>query len=301
MAALSGIEGALEGRRIDVGEGEVTVGRENVDVVVEDREVSRRHASIRRTDRGLELTDLGSTNGTFVNDRRIEEPTIVTDGDVIRIGGNKLRVEDDWQAAETIATPAVGPASKESDRDAVPDYVPAPEESEAGFRSTEPLPARRPAVAEPRDRRPWIVGGIAALVAMLLIVGYMLFFGGDDDFATQAENVCTSTAKRAKGITLTASRARLRRDIRRLQRARANAGTRLRRLEPPEDVAERVDTLLSRMKATDRSLSGFGRALSSDKRKAIARARSSLRRAARRERSAAKAADLPACGRLVLR
>lgn len=55
--------------------------------------ISRRHAEIRRDARGaLEIRDLGSTNGTYVNGQRIESPTALLSGDVIHVGDRELRL-----------------------------------------------------------------------------------------------------------------------------------------------------------------------------------------------------------------
>jgi hypothetical protein len=59
MAHLVITSGQLEGRRIEVTE-ELVVGRENVDVVIDDAELSRRHFAIRPVAGGLEVEDLGS-------------------------------------------------------------------------------------------------------------------------------------------------------------------------------------------------------------------------------------------------
>ncbi|MDF1562110.1 MAG: adenylate/guanylate cyclase domain-containing protein [Deltaproteobacteria bacterium] len=58
-------------------------------VVVADREVSKRHAVVERTPEGHFLRDLGSSNGTFVNGRRIESLKL-KDGDEVRLGTSKL-------------------------------------------------------------------------------------------------------------------------------------------------------------------------------------------------------------------
>jgi pSer/pThr/pTyr-binding forkhead associated (FHA) protein/predicted Ser/Thr protein kinase len=58
-----------------------------------DPELSRRHALVRRgPDRHLTIEDLGSANGTFVNDERVEAPRSLRVGDVIRIGRTVLEV-----------------------------------------------------------------------------------------------------------------------------------------------------------------------------------------------------------------
>lgn len=64
-----------------------TIGRgvEN-DIVIVSKRVSREHARIRREGQKLFLEDLGSTNGTFLNDQRILSPVILRDGDRLLIG-----------------------------------------------------------------------------------------------------------------------------------------------------------------------------------------------------------------------
>ncbi len=62
------------------------------DIVLEDPQVSRRHASVERGPRGALLRDLGSGNGTFVGGRRIEQH-LLSAGDIIHIGTQELRYE----------------------------------------------------------------------------------------------------------------------------------------------------------------------------------------------------------------
>jgi len=65
--------------------------------------VSRVHAEIRRDGKGLlQITDLGSTNGTFVNGQRIKTFTPITSGDVIHIGDQEIRLlEEQLEAVPT--------------------------------------------------------------------------------------------------------------------------------------------------------------------------------------------------------
>ena len=85
-------DGPLEGKRVEVTR-ELVLGREDVDVLIEDPEVSRRHAGVRPGEKGLMIDDLGSSNGTFVNGLRVRETAPLQDGDVIRIGRVALRIE----------------------------------------------------------------------------------------------------------------------------------------------------------------------------------------------------------------
>jgi hypothetical protein len=71
--------------------GPVTViGRgSEADIVVDDSGVSRRHLEIRVTPAGVIATDLGSTNGTFVEGHRIDAATLV-DGNTITLGRTRI-------------------------------------------------------------------------------------------------------------------------------------------------------------------------------------------------------------------
>ncbi len=70
-----------------LGEGAVVLGREAFnDIVVYDQEVSRRHAQISFQEGRYIIEDLGSTNGTFVNGRRVKTPVPLNNGDVIEMG-----------------------------------------------------------------------------------------------------------------------------------------------------------------------------------------------------------------------
>ena len=70
--------------------GRVTLGRVGCDVVVADGKVSKTHAILSPTAEGYVLTDLHSTNGTFLNGLPVVVPTRLTDGDRIRVGGTEL-------------------------------------------------------------------------------------------------------------------------------------------------------------------------------------------------------------------
>lgn len=65
----------------------VIIGREagETDLLLPERQVSRKHARIERTDAGFLLTDLESKNGTFLNGKELREPKLLQDGDEIQI------------------------------------------------------------------------------------------------------------------------------------------------------------------------------------------------------------------------
>ena len=87
------IEVVSERRRIPLGVDPVAIGRDGEnDLVLDDRRVSRRHAEIRLRLGRYTLYDLQSTNGTYVNGRRVAE-IVLSDGDRVQIGGSELVVQ----------------------------------------------------------------------------------------------------------------------------------------------------------------------------------------------------------------
>jgi diguanylate cyclase (GGDEF)-like protein len=71
---------ALRDRQLLLGRGDES------DIKLQDHSVSRRHAKIEPATEGYYVQDLQSTNGTFVNDRQIEGPSLLQDGDYLRVG-----------------------------------------------------------------------------------------------------------------------------------------------------------------------------------------------------------------------
>src|SRR5215470_8054421 len=64
---LEVVEGPERGRRVESSTDELTIGASpGNDLVLSDESVSRHHCALRASDRGLELRDLGSKNGTFI-------------------------------------------------------------------------------------------------------------------------------------------------------------------------------------------------------------------------------------------
>jgi pSer/pThr/pTyr-binding forkhead associated (FHA) protein len=82
-----------DGRSFNVGERPLVIGRSpDVEVVINDSNVSRRHSEVWRTSEGVAIRDLQSTNGTFVNGHRVTAVSLSPRDDVT-IGTLHFRIE----------------------------------------------------------------------------------------------------------------------------------------------------------------------------------------------------------------
>jgi hypothetical protein len=82
-----------DGKRTVVSGSKMTIGRgKDCDLVLEDPNVSRRHAEISEQNDGWVVTDLGSTNGIKVNGHRVEQAALEP-GDELTLGVSKLSFE----------------------------------------------------------------------------------------------------------------------------------------------------------------------------------------------------------------
>lgn len=92
------MEGTLNGPfgLTNLGPGHVTIGRSSDNqIVLNDPQASSHHAEVHADGTGHVITDLGSTNGTFVNQQLLvpNVPSMLRPGDVIRIGSTEFRYE----------------------------------------------------------------------------------------------------------------------------------------------------------------------------------------------------------------
>lgn len=104
VASLFVIRGNDQGTRFELDGPTIGLGRESSNrIQLHDTEVSRQHAEIRRSENGLTLIDLNSSNGTFVNGRRVQRHRL-SSGDQIQVGSTLMlytgpgeEPEEDWQ------------------------------------------------------------------------------------------------------------------------------------------------------------------------------------------------------------
>lgn len=113
---LVGLSGKHAGKLFRVPMGDSVLGRSSKALVVlEEPAVSHRHARLQVSNQSCVLEDLGSTNGTFLNDKRLGRPETLNAGDVIRLGTSTLGYltdaeddEDHTRALAKITHPTFG-------------------------------------------------------------------------------------------------------------------------------------------------------------------------------------------------
>lgn len=93
-ACLIIIRGTPQGSRFFLTQKEMTIGRDpSADISVADQGISRKHATVTKANNQVQLTDLGSSNGTFVNDKKIApgKPIVLAKEDMIKLGNTILK------------------------------------------------------------------------------------------------------------------------------------------------------------------------------------------------------------------
>jgi pSer/pThr/pTyr-binding forkhead associated (FHA) protein len=98
------VEGPEAGRQIEL-QGPVVLGRDHsADVVLEDGQISRRHARVTPSAAGIVVEDLESTNGTFVNHDEVHSPVELAPGDELLVGVTvmQLRSPDQVRAQASV-------------------------------------------------------------------------------------------------------------------------------------------------------------------------------------------------------
>ncbi len=89
----SQIEDLVAGARFDLLPATLIGRGARCTVILDEPFVSVEHATLARRDKRWWLEDLGSRNGTLLNDIDVHEPTVVTNGDLITVGSTRFRME----------------------------------------------------------------------------------------------------------------------------------------------------------------------------------------------------------------
>lgn len=99
---LKAISAELEGKEVSIDK-DMLVGRhQEADILLQAAEISRRHAAFLVKDDALWVQDLKSSNGTFVNDIRIDEQKLLKDNDIVQFASLKFHVYAPAVQVETV-------------------------------------------------------------------------------------------------------------------------------------------------------------------------------------------------------
>lgn len=167
------------GREIILSAERMSLGRSATnDIVVNDPEISRRHAQITYQNQRYLIEDLGSTNGTFVNGQRCTGPTSLKDGDVVEFGdtiqmlfvrgpsGQRPYAEEDESAFDTPSAPLAPPPQA---------AVPPQPMRQQPMAAPAPVPSAGPLEEQENGRRNrYLIGCIALLVLACCLCGLLL-------------------------------------------------------------------------------------------------------------------------------
>ncbi len=104
---IQAITGEYAGQEISI-DRDMLVGRhQEADVLLQSAEVSRKHAALLLKEQALWVQDLNSSNGTFVNDLRIETESPLQEGDIVQFASFKFSVLAPAQSADVVETETV--------------------------------------------------------------------------------------------------------------------------------------------------------------------------------------------------
>jgi hypothetical protein len=127
MATLVVKDGDLAGARFPV-QSEAVLGRVDADVTIGDAQISRRHLKIYPGNEFVEVEDLGSTNGSWLNGQRLQGRMRMGPGDSLRVGETTLELEAaTMTAGGTVigAAPNFEELKRQADAEKAPPVPPA--------------------------------------------------------------------------------------------------------------------------------------------------------------------------------
>jgi predicted component of type VI protein secretion system len=162
----------------------ITIGREAGNTfVINDAEVSRKHTQLTLQGGKYVLTDIGSTNGTFVNGQRITGQHVLVPGEVISLGEqinllfeSLAQVDPNATMLSSSARPAVAPRPSAPPPVSAPAPVPAQPVGYAGHIPAGPEPGMTPPPVKAGSNRTLIIVAVVLVVLLCCcVVGLLLY------------------------------------------------------------------------------------------------------------------------------
>jgi len=172
-------QGPRTGQTFELSKPVVVIGREaGNDIVLEDPQVSRRHARLTQQGDSYVVEDLGSTNGSFINGHRVMGSTPLNPGDKLGLGDTVvLEVQGGSGAAETVvgapvAQPVTPPMTP-------PTFAPPPS-APPSFGASYSTPPPPPPPPPPPKKGPscwlWGCGCLVLLLALSVVLVALVYF-----------------------------------------------------------------------------------------------------------------------------
>jgi len=157
---------------------QLTIGRDSTnEIVINDAEISRRHARLTFQGGKYVLEDLGSTNGTFVNGQRLAGPRVLKPGEVVSFGEQIVLVFEatNIDAGATMVSPRASavPAAPRT-------FTPPPPPPVDYVGSVPAAPATTAPPPTITSSRNLIIGGVAIVLVLCCCVALPLFWADAD-------------------------------------------------------------------------------------------------------------------------
>jgi hypothetical protein len=180
-------QGPVPGQVFELTRNEVYIGRDIAnDFVVNDAEVSRRHARLTLEGDRYKIEDLNSTNGTYIDGQRLIGPHLMAIGEIIMFGDNVGVIFDGEPATLDLTVPSpvdLGATPVSAIPAPVESYTPPVVTSQPYMtnmpRSQEAAPKAElepPAGTEKKPINTWLLAGCGCFVVILLLVIAFLVF-----------------------------------------------------------------------------------------------------------------------------
>jgi hypothetical protein len=174
-------QGPIPGQIFELNRNEISIGRDIAnDLVINDAEVSRKHAQLTLEGDRYKIEDLNSTNGTYIDGQRLIGPHLMAIGEIIMFGDNVGLIFDGEPAKPDLTVP--GTLDLESTPVAA---IPAPVESLVQpVKQTQPevkeypmpeavMPEIEPEIPAETGKKPintWCLAGCGCIVVILLLI-----------------------------------------------------------------------------------------------------------------------------------
>ncbi len=180
---LTVIKGFNKGEVFPLEEDEVIIGRgEENSIVLNIAEISRKHSVLTRVEEGYIIKDLDSTNGTFVDKKKVGEKYLLKPGDTIMLGDAiYLNYQADADPEETLVAPRPVEISAPDEtavtpKPAVEERASSPAATPEQVKTAEEILSLGQ-VTEEKKGRTWLWAGIGCVVVIifLIVIGLIIF------------------------------------------------------------------------------------------------------------------------------